>query len=963
MQSKTKTAGHKPASCKQKRARRLAAICAAALACALAVPALLAQAEPQKGTVTQDGVTYSYQIEDGEATITHIAKAEGNVAETYEAVIPDTVEENGKSYLVVALADNVMGTTYKKSPTFTGSDTVVTDSALTRVVIPAKLLSIGDQAFAECLALKEVEFAVEEDGTLHLQSMGAYAFYQSAVVNLQLPDTLTKVGEYAFAQMSDLQTVKLPATRTEWDMFTFYGTRHAQQFIIPEGTVTVPEITYDGSEINIPSTVEGEVNIEAKSATSVNVSPDANINDLTLKFAKCDKLEVPQTVTVLGLSGECPQVAFPKNLRIISLYKVTGQQDVVIPASVEVIERGAFLGNSGVKTLSFEKGSKLKEIAQHAFYASDLQSVQLPEGLSKLDMSAFEECTALKRLDIPASVSEVKNYVEGCSSLETIEFAESSQLPTIQRLAKDCPSLKQVILPESVKSIIRGVDAHFMVNCPKLETLIAYNPDLQLQESDFESCSNFKIYGWGTEGNLLDFAESEGHEFVPLAELDNSAYNGASNVKISVQSGEKPQVVTQFSSVKGYNYSRLLIECSDYVATQVQQDGTTYWQVQGNNITTFGTAIVAVAAQSIEGAQIAPIATQLYSGAPCQPKPVVTLGGRTLAEGADYALSYANNAQPGTATVTATGIGTYTGSVSATFIVAQALTVTQPSRTAGVSENVPEKAETIVVAWAWDAAAVASASSFSATTGYPLVCVSNTGLTTNQVAKLGSWGTKTAYVVGGLEACGQTAAEQLQQAGVTCQQVAGQTAAETSLALAGCTQVWGKVAVVANPEYPALAVAAGAFAGAANAPLVYTNPDGTLSAQALQTLQSFSQVIVVGDQFQVDDAVQTQLAQAVRVSGNGDAATSLALARYAQKAGWYQAGPLYASSVASAPAQAAWAVAAGKAKVPFVLVDLDNCTDVAAWAKANAETVQGYTLLQSEPGELDALANLLQVAN
>lgn len=963
MQQKTKRAGHKPAPRKQKRARRLAAICAAALACALAVPALLAQAEPQKGSLTQDGVTYSYQIEDGEATITHIAKAEGNTAETYEAVIPDTVEENGKSYLVVALADNVMGTTYKKSPTFTGSDTVVTDSALTRVVIPAKLLSIGDQAFAECLALKEVEFAAEEDGTQHLQSMGAYAFYQSAVADLQLPDTLIKVGEYAFAQMSGLQTVKLPATRTEWGMFAFYGTRHAQNFIIPEGVVVVPEITYDGSEINIPSTVEGEVNIEAKSATSVNVSPDANINDLTLKFAKCDKLEVPQTVTVLGLSGECPQVVFPENLRIISLYKVTGQQDVVIPASVEVIERGAFLGNESVKALSFEKGSKLKEIAQSAFRSSGLVNVQLPEGLAKLDMSAFYGCTALKRLDIPASVSEVSNYVEGCSFLETIEFAKNSQLPTIQRLAKDCPSLKQVVLPENAKSIIRGADAHFMVNCPKLETVIAYNPDLQLQESDFETCGDFKVYGWATEGNLLDFAESAGHEFVPLAELDGSAYNGVSNVKISSENGEKPQVVAQLSSVKGYNYLRLLTEGSDYSLTQVQQEGKACWQVQGNNETTFGTATVAIAAQSIEGAQIAPIATQLYSGTPCQPKPAVSLGGCTLVEGADYALSYANNAQPGTATVTATGIGAYTGSVSATFTVASALTVTRPSRTAGVSEAAPEKAETIVVAWAWDAAAVASASSFSATTGYPLVCVSNTGLTSSQVAQLGAWGTETAYVVGGLDACGQTVAEQLQQEGVTCQQVMGQTAAETSLALTGNTQAWGKVAVVANPEYSALAVAAGAFAGAANAPLVYTNPDGTLSAQALQVLQSFDQVIVVGDQFQVDAAAHAALEQPVRVSGNGDAATSLALASYAQKAGWYQAGPLYATSVASAPAQAAWAAVTGNAKAPFVLADLDECASVAAWAQANAQTVQGYTLLQSEPGELDALANLLQAAN
>ena len=955
MQQKAKTAGQKPKDCKQKRAKRLAAICAAALACALAVPALLAAAEPQKGSLTQNGVTYTYEIEDGEATITHIAKAEGNTAETYEAVIPDSITENGKSYLVVALADNVMGTKYAKD------HTLATDSALTRVVLPAKLLSIGDQAFAECLALEMVEFAAEEDGTQHLQSIGDYAFCQSAITDLQLPDTLTSAGQQAFYKMEKLRTLKLSATRTEWGLAAFEGTLHVQQLSIPEGAVTVPKIQCDATEVSIPSTVEGEVNITAKSATQVSISPKANINALNLQFGSCSKLEVPETVTELGLSGACPQVVFPKNLRIITRYGITGSSSLEVPASVEQIATMAFQRNDSLQAVTFEQGSKLTEIDSYAFSGcSNLASIQMPEGLQKLYLNAFNNCDALTCLNIPASVSEVSNYVQDCSALESISFASGSQVRAVQHLALNCTALKRVVLPEGLQTVVQGGSA-MMNNCPNLETLIAYNPNLQLRESDFESCGNFKIYGWGTEGNLLDFAESTGHEFVPLVELDNSAKNGASNVKISVQSGEKPQVVVQFSSVKGYNYSRLLTEGSDYVLSQVQQSGTTCWQVQGNNVISFGTATVTAAMQNIEGAQIASIATQLYSGTPCEPKPVVTLDGRTLEEGADYTLSYVNNAQPGTATVTVTGAGSYTGSVSATFIVAQALTVTQPSRTAGASENVPEKAETIVVAWAWDAAAVASAGSFSATTGYPLVCVSNTGLAANQVAQLGAWGTKTAYVVGGLDACGQTVVSQLQQAGVTCQQVMGQTASETSLVLAGSTQTWGKVAVVANPEYPALAVAAGALAGAANAPLVYTSSDGTLSAQALQVLQSFDQIIVVGDQFQVDAAAQA-LMQVVRVSGNGDAATSLALASYAQKAGWYQAGPLYASTVASAPTQAAWAAAAGKARAPFVLVDLDKCADVVAWVQANAQTVQGYTLLQSEPGELDALANLLQAA-
>ena len=47
----------------------------------------------------------------------------------------------------------------------------------------------------------------------------------------------------------------------------------------------------------------------------------------------------------------------------------------------------------------------------------------------------------------------------------------------------------------------------------------------------------------------------------------------------------------------------------------------------------------------------------------------VVLDGATLKEGADYTVAYTNNVEPGTATVTVTGAGKYSGTVSATFTI------------------------------------------------------------------------------------------------------------------------------------------------------------------------------------------------------------------------------------------------------------------------------------------------------
>ena len=75
----------------------------------------------------------------------------------------------------------------------------------------------------------------------------------------------------------------------------------------------------------------------------------------------------------------------------------------------------------------------------------------------------------------------------------------------------------------------------------------------------------------------------------------------------------------------------------------------------------------------------------VYTGSPITPTPVVTANfdGNvvTLDYGIDYTLSYSNNVNVGTATVTVTGIGNYSGSISATWSITGAtLTVNAPDQ-------------------------------------------------------------------------------------------------------------------------------------------------------------------------------------------------------------------------------------------------------------------------------------------
>ena len=87
----------------------------------------------------------------------------------------------------------------------------------------------------------------------------------------------------------------------------------------------------------------------------------------------------------------------------------------------------------------------------------------------------------------------------------------------------------------------------------------------------------------------------------------------------------------------------------------------------------------------------------VYDGQTKTPKVTVTDGGTPLTEGTEYQVAYSNNQNAGTATVTVTGQGTYTGSVKKSFTIAkaeQALDVRIPKTAIEIDETVQITATT-----------------------------------------------------------------------------------------------------------------------------------------------------------------------------------------------------------------------------------------------------------------------------
>ena len=163
---------------------------------------------------------------------------------------------------------------------------------------------------------------------------------------------------------------------------------------------------------------------------------------------------------------------------------------IEIPASVETIEAAAFKGCSSLATVTFEKGSQLKTI-----------SGDYSTGSTSNYSGVFSDCTALKSIEIPASVETIEAAAfKGCSSLTTVTFEKESQLKIIgggygysysgtfyyYGAFSDCTALKSIEIPASVETI----------------EVVAFKGCSSLITVTFEKGSQLKIIGGGFDTNV-----------------------------------------------------------------------------------------------------------------------------------------------------------------------------------------------------------------------------------------------------------------------------------------------------------------------------------------------------------------------------------------------------------------------------------------------------------------------------
>lgn len=395
-----------------------------------------------------------------------------------------------------------------------GEATVTRGPTNAVVSVPAELggcpvTSIGPDAFASCGSLASVDFP---DG---LQSIGDHAFGLCGLREVRLPDSLTSLGARAFEYCRGLSKAYLPAGLEEvgtgafahctgMEELTLDPANEAFEFV--DGVLFTRDrkriVCYPasrGGTYAIPDGVEDISGAFAGSGVIPVAFPDSLREIGEHAFDYCTQLGD------LDLPGSVERIADN------AFFQAYGLRSVRIPGSVVSIGNRAF-ANCGLTNLALAEG--LGEIGDHAFVLGQFTGVSLPESVTNFGVGVFERCYWLLEPKLPSTMTELPSHMfNGCFRLESVEFPAG--IASIGDSAfSECRALVDVELPASLEDI----GSYAFSYCSKLASIVIPDGVKRVGDYAFASCglTNLLI-GCGVEsigGNA--FADCTGLTEVAL---------------------------------------------------------------------------------------------------------------------------------------------------------------------------------------------------------------------------------------------------------------------------------------------------------------------------------------------------------------------------------------------------------------------------------------------------------------
>lgn len=279
-----------------------------------------------------------------------------------------TLTEDGTAYIASGInsqiksANLILPPTHNDKPVIGIAPYAFGANYWVNVRIPSTMIYIGESAFGDSYNLATITF----EQNSQLTTIGKNAFGRSSNLQLlELPASLTHVGEKAFIITSTRTSICYYGTQEQWNAINFAGTN----------PFSASSITYD----YVPST-------DYTKDVRLTLFSDTQISYVTGCYGFSNHLVVPEIhydipVTIVE------SYAFSHDYNIIS---------ITLPDSLTTIQEYAFRYCYGLEELIVGKDSNLKTIEDNAFnHCISLHTIILPDTLEYISPGAFNYCSEL----------------------------------------------------------------------------------------------------------------------------------------------------------------------------------------------------------------------------------------------------------------------------------------------------------------------------------------------------------------------------------------------------------------------------------------------------------------------------------------------------------------------------------------------------------------------------------------
>ncbi len=385
--------------------------------------------------------------------------------------------------------------------------------SLQSITIPDSVTSIGDRAFYSCKSLQSVtipksvinikgnpfaycpakvinhskHFTIFE-GNLYTSDRRKLISYLSKEKNFIIPDSVTSIGNYAFEHCWSLQSVTIPNSVTSIGNRAFEDCLFLQSVTIPDSVTSIGDYAFSGCSflhsVTIPNSVTS-ISDHAfwwcKSLQSVTI-PESVINIKGNPFAYCPAKVINHSNHFTIFEGNL----YTSDRRKLISYLSKGE-NFTIPDSVTSIGNSAFEDCDSLQSVTIP--DSVTSIGDWAFYGCrSLLSVTIPDSVTSIGNRAFDSCTSLQSVTIPNSVTSIGDEAfSGCSFLQSVSIPDS--VTSIGDYAfSSCSFLQSVTIPNSVTSI----SDHAFWGCKSLQSVTIPDSVTSIGDSAFDECSSLQ---------------------------------------------------------------------------------------------------------------------------------------------------------------------------------------------------------------------------------------------------------------------------------------------------------------------------------------------------------------------------------------------------------------------------------------------------------------------------------------